>query len=63
MLRQVVGEVVVDVGGEGAGVLRVQLQHLSQRPHVNVLHVTVGQRLHVRVRLDHVIVARQVGAN
>ncbi|TNN54377.1 hypothetical protein EYF80_035395 [Liparis tanakae] len=55
----VVGEVVVDVGGEHTGVLRIELQHLSQTAHVDVLEVAVGQRLHVGVGFDHLVGSRQ----
>lgn len=62
-LTQVVGEVVVDVRGEHAAILRVELQHLLQAAHTNVLQVTVGQRLHVGVGFDHLLGARQVRPN
>lgn len=63
VLSQVVGEVVMEVGAELAAVLRVQPEHLPQSPHADVLQVTVGQRLHVCVGLDHLVIFRQIGPN
>lgn len=60
-LSQVVGQIVVDVGAETAAVLRVQLKDLPQSPDADVLQVAVGQRLHVGVGLDHLVVFREVG--
>lgn len=60
-LPQVVGEVLVDVRAEAAAVLRVQPQDLPQSPDTDVLQVTVGQRLHVGIRLDHPVVFWEVG--
>ncbi len=60
---QVVGEVVVDVGGEHAGILGVEFQHLPQTTHADVLEVTVGQRLHISISFDHLIYSRQVRSN
>lgn len=54
-LAQVVGEVLVDVVSEDTGVLRVQLQHLTEGPNADVLEVAVGQRLYIRVGLDHLV--------
>lgn len=62
-LTQVVGEVVVDVGGEHTGILRVEFQHLSQATHTDILEVTVGQRLHISIGLDHLVCSRQVRPN
>lgn len=62
-LPQVEGQVLVDVGRELAGVLGVELQHLAQSPQPDVLQVAVGQRLHVRVGLDHLVRAAQVGSD
>lgn len=59
-LTQVVGEVVVDVRGEHTAILRVELQHLPQAAHADVLQVTVGQRLHIGVGFDHLLGPRQV---
>lgn len=60
-LSEVVGQVVVDVGAEAAAVLRVQFEDLPQSPDADVLQVTVGQRLHVCIGLDHLVVLREVG--
>lgn len=62
-LSEVVGEVVVDVGAEAAAVLWVQLEDIPQSPDADVLQVTVGQRLHVSVGLDHLVVLREVGTD
>lgn len=62
-LSQVIGEVVVDVGRENTGVLGVEFQHLSQATHTDILEVTVGQRLHVSVCLDHLVGPRQIRPN
>lgn len=62
-LTQVVGEVVVDVGGEHTGILRVEFQHLPQTTHTDILEVTVGERLHVSIGLDHLVCPRQVRPN
>lgn len=62
-LPQVVGEVVVDVGGENTGIFRVQLQNLPQTTHADILEVTVGQRLHISIGLDHLVCPRQVRPN
>lgn len=51
----------MDVGAETAAVLRVQLEDFPQSPDADVLQVAVGQRLHVGVGLDHLIVLREVG--
>lgn len=59
-LTQVVGEVVVDVGGENAAVLGVELQHLPQAAHADVLQVAVRQRLHIGVGFNHLLRPRQV---
>lgn len=59
-LTQVVGEVVVDVRGEHTGILRIEFQHLPQTTHADILEVTVGQRLHVSIGLDHLVCCRQV---
>lgn len=59
-LTQVVGEVVVDVRDKHAAILGVELQHLLQTAHADVLQVTVGQRLYVGVGFDHMFGARQV---
>ena len=60
-VAQVVGEVVVDVCAEAPAVLRVHAEHLPEGLDADVLQVTVGQRLHVRVGLDHLVVTREVG--
>ena len=60
-VSQVVGQVVVDVCAEASAVLGVHAQHLPQRLHADVLQVAVGQRLHVRVGLDDLLAAREVG--
>ena len=62
-LAQVVGEVVVDLGVKDVGVLRIQLQHLPQSPHADVLQVTVGQRLHVCIGLNNLLRRWQVTSN
>lgn len=62
-LTQIVGEVVVDVGGENTGVLGVEFQHLSQATHTDILEVAVGQRFHVSIGLDHLVCSRQVRPN
>lgn len=62
-LSQVVGEVVVDVSAETAAVLWVQPKDLPQRPDTDVLQVTVSQRLHVRVGLDHLVTFWEVSPN
>lgn len=41
-LAQVVGEVVVDVGGKHASILGVELQHFLQATHADVLQVAVS---------------------
>lgn len=50
----------MDVRTEATAVLRVQLEDLPQSPDADVLQVTVGQRLHVSVGLDHLLVFREV---
>lgn len=62
-LSQVVGEVVVDVRAEPAAVLWVQPKDLSQSPNTDVLQVTVGQRLHVCICLDHLVMFWEVSPN
>lgn len=62
-LPQVEGQVLVDVSCKLAGVLRIELQHFTEPPQPNVLQVAVGQCLHVRVGLDHLVCAAQVGSN
>lgn len=62
-LSQVVGEVVVDVRAETAAILWVQLKDLPQSPNTDVLQVTVGQRLHVCIGLDHLVMFREVSPN
>lgn len=60
-LSQVIGEVVVDVRAETAAVLWVQLKDLPQGLNVDVLQVAVGQRLHIRIDLDHLVIFWEVG--
>lgn len=62
-LSQVVGEVVVDVRVEAAAVLRVEPEDLPQSPNADVLQVTVGQCLHIRIGLDHLVMCGQVSPN
>lgn len=62
-LSQVIGEVVMDVGAEPAAILWVQLEDLPQGPHTDVLQVTVSQRLHICICLDHLAVVRKVSPN
>lgn len=62
-LPQVEGQVLVDVRRELAGILGVELQHLAEPPQPDVLQVAVGQRLHVRIGLDHLVRAAQVGSD
>lgn len=62
-LSQVVGEVVVDVRAEPAAVLWVQPKDLPQSPNTDVLQITVGQRLHVCIGLDHLVMFREVSPN
>lgn len=51
----------MDVRAEPAAVLRVQLQDLPQGLDADVLQVAVGQRLHIRVDLDHLLKFGEVG--
>lgn len=62
-LSQVVGEVVVDVRAEAAAILRVQPKDLSQSPDTDVLQVTVGQRLHICIGLDHMVLFWEISPN
>ena len=62
-LSQVVGEVVVDVRAEPAAVLWIEQEDLPQSLNTDVLQVTVGQRLHVCIGLDHLVTIREVRAN
>lgn len=62
-LSQVIGEVVMDVGAEPAAILWVKLEDLPQGPNTDVLQVTVGQRLHICICLDHLAVIRKVSPN
>lgn len=62
-LPQVVGEVVMDIRAEPAAILWVQLEDLPQGSHTDVLQVTVGQRLHICICLDHLAVTRKVSPN
>lgn len=60
---QVIGEVVVDVSGEHAGILRVEFEDLSEATHTDILEVTVGQCLYVSISFDHMVCFRQVRPN
>lgn len=62
-LPQVVRQVVLDLGEELLGVVGVEAQHLTQALEADVLQVTVGQRLHTGVGLDHFLLGQAVGAD
>lgn len=62
-LSQVVGEVVVDIRAEATAILWVEAQDLPQGTDTDVLQVTVGQSLHVRIGLDHLVLRCQVCPN
>lgn len=62
-LSQVVGEIVVYVSAEPAAVLWVQPKDLPESLHTNVLQVTVGQRLHICIGLDHLVMFWEVSPN
>lgn len=53
----------MDVRAEPAAVLWIQPKDLPQSPDTDVLQVTVGQRLHVCIGLDHLVVVREVSPN
>lgn len=62
-LSQVVRQVVVNVCGEAVAIFRVKLQHLLQSSNADVLQVAVGKRLHISIRLDQLVLPRDVCAN
>lgn len=51
---------MVDVRAETAAILWVQLKDLPQSYNADVLQVTVGQCLHIRIDLDHLVMFWEV---
>ena len=60
---EVVCQIVLDLGDELLGVVRVQAEHLAEAFEADVLKVTVGQRLHTGVGLNHFLLRQTVRAN
>lgn len=62
-LSQIVSQIMLYVSDELLGVLWVEPEHLPEPLQTDVLQVTVGQSLHVRIGLDHLVLRCQVCPN
>lgn len=62
-LPQVVGQIVLDLGDELLGVVRVETEHLAEAFEADVLQVAVGQGLHTGIGLNHFLLCQTIRAN